>query len=384
MVLGMTSPIRQRAVPYLAILVAASLILLAIVAVRPAAAEETTTTSATTGDSTAPATTASTVGTTGETSSAVGEAAGGLGVTPAPEGYEPVNPGLVATQLGVQFWPEYDSDDVLVLVDVTLPATTVFPYTFSFYIPKGARLAGLAEITETGGFDYTLGAPVQTPGEVMDLVTVTVPKRPVLRLEYYYDPGIGAPGQKSFPVVFQAPADAGSLSFGVQQPLGASAFASDPDLSQSSTDSQGLTYFFGDFPAIKAGEMVAVQVSYTKTSADPSFSSGSSTSDPAQTTNSNLLLLMLAGIVLVVAGMVAYRLFGRREAAPAGKGTAARAGKGGTKEASRSDRQAGTRASGSQGSSGDAGGPARFCTECGGRLQKKDRFCPACGHPRES
>ena len=26
----------------------------------------------------------------------------------------------------------------------------------------------------------------------------------------------------------------------------------------------------------------------------------------------------------------------------------------------------------------------RFCTMCGARLSKKDRFCPECGHERES
>ncbi len=381
MVFGMISRIRLRAVLYIAVLVTTSLILAAFVAAQPVAAEEHTTTSTTSG-TTDETTSVTTGGTTSETTTAV---VARPGVTPAPEGYEPVNPGLVAAQMGVQIWPEYDTKDVLVLLDVTLPATTVFPYSFSFYVPKGARLAGLAEITEAGGFDYTLGVPVQVPGEVMDLVTVTVPKRPVLRLEYYYDPGVGVPGQKSFPILFQAPADVGSLSFGVQQPSDATGFSTEPALPQTSTDSEGFTYFFTNFSAIKAGEMVEVQVSYTKTSADPSFSSGSTGGDPVQATNSNLLLLMLAAIVLVIGGMVAYRLLGRREPAPAGRGAASRAGGSAAgRPGSRSDSRSKSRASGGQGSSEDAGGPARFCTQCGGRLQKKDRFCPACGHPRES
>jgi flagellar basal body-associated protein FliL len=303
-------------------------------------------------------------------------------VTPAPEGFEPPNPGLVAADMAVQFWPEYDSNDVLALLDITLPATTVFPYEFTFFVPTGARLAGIAEIDENGQFDYSLGTPQIVTGEVMDAVTVTVPKRPQLRLEWYFDPGIGAPGAKSYDLLFQAPADVGELPVAVQQPKTATGFSAGPDLTQTSTDAQGFVVYYGSFPSIKSGDLVTIPVQYTKTDEGPSIPTGG-VSDPAQEQSSNYLLWLLILLVVAVIGIVVYRLFLRKPQAAAPRSTGTRSTKGGAK----SGRKQGTsaqRGGKQQPSAGDAGaGPGRFCTQCGGRLSKKDRFCPQCGAERD-
>jgi len=313
------------------------------------------------------------------------------GLIPAPEGFEPPNPGLLAAQMGVQFWPEYDTGDVLVLLDVTLPATTVFPYTLTFFVPRGARLAGIAEIDETGAFDYTLGTPVIVPGEVMDAVTVTVPKRPVLRFEYYYDPGVGGPGGKSFPVQFQAPADVGELYVEVQQPLAASDFSAGAVLDQSTTDAEGFTFHYGSVSGVKAGDIFQTQVDYTKTSADPSVSSAAPESDPGQQRSSSYLLVLLVVLVVAIGGIIVYRLFIRKQpiagagrlpsqrpASRSGRGTDRTSTKGGPTSSRPPHKRAGND------SAENVGGPARFCTECGGRLSKKDRFCSECGAARDS
>lgn len=313
------------------------------------------------------------------------------GLTPAPAGFEPPNPGLVAAQMGVQFWPEYDTNDVLVLLDVTLPATTVFPFKFTFFIPNGARLAGLAEIDENGAFDYTLGTPTLVPGETMTAVTVTVPKRPVLRLEYYYDPGMGVPGAKSFPVQFQAPADAGTLYVEVQVPLKASGFSAGSVLNQTTTDAQGFTFHYGSLPDVKAGDTFQAQVEYTKTDPEPSVSSAAPGGDPATQQNSSYLLWLLVVLVVVVGGIVVYRLFIRKPSAPTQRsrpapGPGARPARGGggsiPKGGSAGSRPA--KKSGGIDPVDGGSGPTRFCTQCGGRLSKKDRFCPQCGAERDS
>ncbi|MHB1344524.1 MAG: zinc ribbon domain-containing protein [Thermoleophilia bacterium] len=339
----------------------------------------TTAATPTTATTTATDVTATTIG--GQTST------GAEGLTPAPAGFAAPNPGLIAAEMGIQFWPEYDTNDVLVLLDVTLPATTVFPYEFSFFVPTGARLAGLAEIDDNGNFLYTLGTPRVTPGELMDMVTVTIPSRTVLRLEYYYDPGVGAPGSKAYTVAFQAPADVGELSVGVQQPLGSSGFSAGTVLTQTTTDSQGFTYAFGSYAGVKSGDIFQIPVAYTRSDPDPSISPGSTGSDPTQQKNSSYLLWLLIVLVLAVGGIVAYRLFFHREPAPArARSGPARAGGGARKPSGGQRPSAGKSARGGGAApSREAGtGPARFCTQCGGRLGKKDRFCPECGTERES
>lgn len=356
-----------------------------------ARAETTTTTAPTDTTVTSVVTTAGTATTAATGTPDTPGAASESGLTPAPAGFEPPNPGLLAAQMGVQFWPEYDTQDVLVLLDVTLPATTVFPYKFTFFVPSGARLAGLAEIDDKGAFDYSLGTPVIVPGAVMDAVTVTVPKRPVIRLEYYYDPGVGGPGAKSFPVQFQAPADVGQLYIEVQEPLKASDFSTGPILNQVTTDSQGFTFHYGSVSGVKAGDMFQTQVSYTKTDPDPSVSSAAPGGDPAQQSSSNYLLWLLIVLVLAIGGIVAYRLLihkpavaggvpqQRSRAVPRGAG-----GGGGTRARGGTAASRPNRKSAAADPSGATAGPARFCTECGGKLAKKDRFCSQCGAERDS
>jgi len=386
-----SKPRLQASSPVLALVLAAVLATVLVLFGGVARAETTTTGVPVDSTGTTSVTTAETVTTgTGGAQDTTGSTPGS-GLIPAPAGFEPPNPGLLVAQMGVQFWPEYDSSDVLVLFDVTLPATTVFPFTFTFYVPSGARLAGLAEIDDNGAFDYTLGTPTIVPGDVMDAVTVTVPKRPVLRLEYYYDPGIGGPGAKSFPVTFQAPADVGTLYIEAQEPLTASGFSAGDVLNQVTTDAQGFTFHYGSVSGVKAGDTFQTQVEYTKTDPDPSVSSAAPGADPAQQRSSSYVLWLLIVLVVAVAGIVVYRLFIRTSPEPApGRGAASRPGarsaSGGAgsiaKGTSTPPRSA--KKSARSGSGDTGGGPARFCTECGERLTKKDRFCPQCGTERDS
>lgn len=387
----------RRSLTIAAFAAAVSLALLA--GAGSALAETTTTGSATVTTATATTATDTTaaggasVSTTAPTATATtaggASPAGADGITPAAAGFEPPNPGLLAAQMGIQFWPEYDTNDVLVLLDVTLPATTAFPYKFSFYVPKGAQLAGLAEIDDSGNFDYTLGTPQFTPGDVMDMVTVTVPSRTVLRLEYYFDPGMGAPGAKSYTLAFQAPADVGQLSVGVQQPLGATGFSAGSIVTQTTVGGEGFTYSFGNFSGIKAGDLIQIPVAYTRSDPDPSRPPGDTGSDPAQKTNSTYILLLGVVLVLGVGVVAGYRLFARRGTAPVRAGSqpvrrppsAARGTGGGVRPSGSKPAQ---RSSGKGAVQEAPSGIARFCTQCGGRLTKKDRYCPQCGHEREN
>jgi len=292
------------------------------------------------------------------TSSTAGDSSTASLVLPAPEGYESVNPGVTLPEMNIQVWPEYDTADVLVLMDVFLPQTATFPYTFTYYVPKGARNTGIAEVDEAGEFVYDL-TPQLTPGEKMDTMTLEIPKYNQLRLEYYYNPGVSATGTRSFPVEVWLPADVGNLSLSVQQPLRSTGFAVEPVLSQTSTDAQGFSYVQQSFSGAKAGQRVDANVTYTKEDSDPSWSEQDTGAGGDESAGgSNYFLLVVLAMVVGVLAVVGYQLVIRRNSAPA--------------------------SSSREGSTGNAGRPGqvRYCTECGAKLSKRDKFCSGCGAGR--
>lgn len=85
-------------------------------------------------------TTPTTVTIPGTTTSATVSTASGAGVLPAPEGFAPANQGLTVPSMLVQVWPEYDSADVLVMMEFILDPTVKLPMTFYFYAPTGSAL----------------------------------------------------------------------------------------------------------------------------------------------------------------------------------------------------------------------------------------------------
>jgi hypothetical protein len=294
-----------------------------------------------------------------------------------------LNPGVSFDQLSVQVWPEYDEPDILVMIDVVLPEDVAYPFTFSFAVPKGARVTGVAEVRPDGSFDYSRPSPqfdYSDPNR--DVVTVIVPKLRNVRLEYYYDPGLDLQGRRDFNFVYELPADAQQVSLAIQQPLRSSEFAVQPPLGESSSDQQGFSYVGQSFQELEGGDQLQAQVSYTRDTAEPSRPAGS-TAPPGTGANSSYLLLLMAIVVVGVGGFAAYRVWLRPQPAtysrgggrrPTGKTSRTGAGRPGAKPAARGPTKS---------AAAKQGGPARFCTSCGSELTKKDRFCPYCGEQRE-
>ncbi|GAB4251681.1 MAG: hypothetical protein Kow00129_12580 [Thermoleophilia bacterium] len=291
-------------------------------------------------------------------------------VAPAPEGIVALNPDLAADQLAVQIWPEYDSADILVMADIRLAADVQFPVQMKVAIPRGARLSGVAEVREDGSFDYSRPAPtpdLASGTDEWDVYNLTIPKLRDVRVEYYYDPGINTAGPRDFSVVYRVPMDAGQATVSVQQPLRSSEFTVTPLLSQSTTDSTGFNYVSETVGAVEENQLIQMRVAYQKSDAQPSITDEAQAG--ATDSNTRMLLWLIVILAVGVLGFVGYRMFLRPAAAPAGRT------RGGSR---RSGRGAQAKASAQKTS-----GPVRFCTQCGARLGKRDRFCPECGHERE-
>ena len=296
-------------------------------------------------------------------------------VSPKLSDFPDLNPGLRFPKGSIQFMPEYDSKDLLVIVDYELPDGVQLPLKYQFRIPKGARLTGYALLTPQGEFDYNRPTPKVTPGTGdWDLVDAEVPRDQPVHIEYYYNPGIKLEGQRSFPVEFEVPAAIDQMVVSVQQPARATGFQVTPELAETGTDSQGLGFASSSLANLQPGDRITAQVQYEKPDAEPTVAAGGAESSDNQASQ-NYLLWLLVAMVVGVGGFIAYRMLAHRQAP-------ARSGSG---RAAKSSARAGAGTGRGQQSKGatPASGPQRFCTECGAKLTKKDRFCPQCGHERE-
>ena len=203
---------------------------------------------------------------------------GAHGITPATADWKPLNPGIAADDVLVQAWPEYDttSQEVLVLVDVTLADSVALPITFALPVPKGARVTGFAQLTPDGTFDYNRPNPTfdETPAGY-DLVTVTAPAYRQLHWEYYYTPpGMSASGRRDFPVVFICPADTQALTITIQQPTRSTGFSITPAGVTTPAGADGCAYTSNSFTNVNDGDQARIDVAYTKDDSRPSVSAG--------------------------------------------------------------------------------------------------------------
>ena len=250
----------------------------------------TTTTAGADASGAATATTAadaSSGGTAGSAAAAV--------VTPPSAGFTPLNPGVKVASVDLQIWPEYDTRDVLVFMNLTLPADTKFPATFTYVVPTGARLAGIGEVDPSGTFTYNYnnGPPPTTVGQDGNIVTITLQKYPTVQVEWYYNPGVAASGARSFPVSVVIPVDTDLVNIAVQQPARSTGFTVEPPMGQPVASGDGFSYVSGTVPAIKAGSQVTTTISYTKSDNEPSNSTSVPT--PTQAGHDEVADLRLPG-----------------------------------------------------------------------------------------
>ncbi|MFH1834256.1 MAG: hypothetical protein ABH877_04455, partial [bacterium] len=254
-----------------------------------------------------------------------GAPAGAPGLVPPVEGFSPLNPGWKTDQMQVQVWPEYDQKAVLVFLNFSLSPDVQLPATLKLAIPKGAVIAGIGEIDPNGTFTYNYADsyPPVDSGPVWDIATIEVRDYRSLQIDYYYDPGLpqGA-GARSFPLLLQLPVDVGTLLLHVQQPARSTDFKLQPDPEGVGTSNDGFTYAVTTFTDAQAGSTLGQVISYSKTDGGLSIDSGESA--PTKIATSTVLLAAILVVVVLVGGLVVYRLYttsGRDKTSKARSGT---------------------------------------------------------------
>jgi hypothetical protein len=276
----------------------------------------------------------------------------------------------------VDFWPDYDQPNVLVLLSGTLPADTTLPATLTLPLPENAEINALARITE----DNRMVADIQYDVN-NGAITFTTPT-PRFRLEYYV-PYETTGTTHAYDFNWQATLPVQEVLAAVQKPAGATTMSLDPIAANVVADSgDGFTYYALPSASIPAGEKYAIHFEYdmpvqqlsvdnlpappAPSNANPDASvpdapapAADSSSFSLETVNWALVLVVVGLLLIVIAAtwMIATRSSSpkpvRKNRKPQPKRTASKAS--------------------------PAAGKAGFCRECGQPLITSDKFCRHCG-----
>jgi hypothetical protein len=179
-------------------------------------------------------------------------------------------------QLRLQVMPEFDDPRVLVIGQGRLAGDAGASWAISFWIPEDAQVNLVTGMHSTEAQlvsqPFTLQPDPDRPGYSL---LSTEFDSPHFFYEYYY-PGLegepGNPHAKSLEFVFSSPNPVENLSLELQQPRGASNFASQPPSASTRHDERhGLSYHQVEAGILTAGQPYSVQVSYTRSDPNPSI-----------------------------------------------------------------------------------------------------------------
>lgn len=260
----------------------------------------------------------------------------------------------------VALWPEYDRPGMLVIYRVALAPSTTLPASLSFTIPAAVGVPN-AVAQQSGGNLVTLPYDRVVDGETAEIRFAASER--MIQLEYY-DPTLEREGDaRSYTYDWAGDYAVSDLTFTVQEPAGATEFATSPPAAASAIGADGLAYHTLPTGSMAPGQTARVAISYSRAgedltvqiapppvSAAPPAAAGPPATRTAGSQGDWTTAVVVALLVLGVAGL-ALGIAGRMR-----RGAAVERG-------------------------GPTGGrkSGRFCTACGEPLRAGDRFCAGCG-----
>ncbi|MBK8987012.1 MAG: zinc ribbon domain-containing protein [Chloroflexi bacterium] len=271
-------------------------------------------------------------------------------------------------QLVVDFWPDYDQPNVLVLLTGTLPDDTPLPAEVVLPLPAEAVMHVAARITPD---DVMIDDIVYTIEG--NQLRITLPETR-FRVEYYL-PYTAENNTRSFTFNWLSSISVDEMLTAVQQPVAAAALTTQPtaaNVTQSPTD--GFVYHTFPAQAVPAGKPLTASFAYTMSNPPrlsvegvPLVGNGAaavSTPDPsAAATNSPVNWILLLSVAAIVTSAVAltWVIATQRAQTKVRKPQPIR------------------RAAEKPDTAVTAKPAARFCHQCGEPLRVEDRFCRQCG-----
>ena len=270
--------------------------------------------------------------------------------------------------LEVEFWPDYDQEDVLVLLTGTLPPNTPLPVTLTIPLPQGADFNVAARITAEGAMTDEGMVP-----QVNDNAVTFTLSDSRFRVEYY-QPYTASNTQRNFTFTWQSDITVEQMTVTLQQPFDATDVTVLPAAATAGERPDGLIYHVLPSQAVPAGDTYTVEIGYTMSTPALTVSfltdSNTNTSEalpileatPVEKPGIDWpLLLIVLGVLILGATAVWYFVSNRPVAStsPSARPKPAR-------------KPTVTQASGPK-------IKASFCHHCGESLHAEDKFCRECG-----
>jgi hypothetical protein len=268
---------------------------------------------------------------------------------------------LRLASLQVQLWPEYDQASMLVIYDFKLTDAVKLPVNISLRLPADAKLIAVASQAANGSLlntDYV--GP--TAGDNGQTVTVQIQTQATYHMEYY-QPLSKTGSVRQFSFLWPGDYAADDLGVSLRIPSDTTNVTTDPTM-QPTQASDGTSYLQKDFGAVVAGQQVALQLNYTRTSdalsasqqdLRPSQPLGANTPGRVMLSNYLPYIVGVLGLALIVGGSVYFW------------------------QSSRSNRRIRERHHGGAGLTQSRQDSDVYCHQCGTRAQTGDRFCRVCG-----
>ena len=264
----------------------------------------------------------------------------------------------------VEFWPDFDRPDVLVLMTATLPPDATLPAQLTLSLPEEAVINAVARADESGEL-FVLAHETSADG-----VTFTTPDRQV-RLEYYV-PYLLEDGNHVYTFEWLSPDIAvDNLQMIVQRPAAVDSIFVEPTEEKIESGFQGLATYWLAPQTVPAGDAATVRFSYampeTILSVDALAQSGAdentAVAPPASSTTPdndfNWAIILGALGLVIVTGSATWFLATRQ------------------KQSNRPAKPRPVRQK--TNSSKSAGKQVNFCHNCGQPVTGDDQFCRSCG-----
>jgi len=175
------------------------------------------------------------------------------------------------SRMEIDFWPDYDRTQMLVIYRVQLANDTELPARISLRIPSQAVVPYKVAVRDLDGLLYNVEYTLEPQGGWKQVVLTTSSNE--LYIEYYDPRVVKNDDERSFAFSWICDYPIDKLVIKAQEPRNSKDFNFDPELGLGELNVyDNLIYHIGDFGALKNGITFYAQLSYTRTGSDLSAS----------------------------------------------------------------------------------------------------------------
>ena len=177
---------------------------------------------------------------------------------------------VVIDEMNIQFWPEYDRAEMLVMYSIILTEETALPANVTIRVPADADINAVAKLSEGS----MLNVPYDTPIRDGDWVEITlvIDEMVPYRVEYYT--AMEKEGAtRNYSLEWENGYDINLLLVEFQQPPSATNLVSEPAFTDQTPVQEGMIYHTFVRQNFAASEVFSLNLSYDKANDDITISS---------------------------------------------------------------------------------------------------------------